>query len=137
MLIRTPLLAFSALAIATSGYAQEPASRVNPALIKSSGKLVPAQSGAAAKTPVGTPSASPSPQPESDQDTVCRLQIFLDEYSFGPGKIDGRWGEFLGKALHRLQAAQGQKSSDQIDPALQQELEKISPVYTTYTLTDS
>ena len=136
MLIRTLLLAFSALAIATSGYAQEPASRRNSALIRSSGKLVPAQSGAVAKTPVGTTSES-SPQPVSDQDTVCRLQIFLDEHSFGPGKIDGRWGEFLGQALHRLQAAQGQKSSDQIDPALQQELEKISPVYTTYTLTDS
>jgi lipoprotein-anchoring transpeptidase ErfK/SrfK len=39
--------------------------------------------------------------------------------------------------LHRFQAAQGQNPSDQIDPALQQALEKISPVYTTYTLTDS
>src|SRR5260370_42311716 len=128
MLIRTPLLAFSALAIATSGYAQEPASRVNPAFIKSSGKLVPAQSGAAAKTPVGTPSESPSPQPESDQDTVCRLQIFLDEHSFGPGKIDGRWGEFIGKALQRFQAAHGQQPSGQLDSALQQALQKILPV---------
>jgi lipoprotein-anchoring transpeptidase ErfK/SrfK len=113
--------------------------------------LVPAQSVAAAKTPVGTPSESPSPpatvvppqrkagpggQPVPDQDTVSRLQIFLDEHSFGPGKIDGRWGEFLGKALQRFQAAHGQQPSGQIDSALQQELQKISPVYTTYTLTD-
>ena len=43
--------------------------------------------------------------------------------------------EFLGKALQRFQAAHGQQASGQIDSALQQELQKISPVYTTYTLT--
>jgi lipoprotein-anchoring transpeptidase ErfK/SrfK len=66
---------------------------------------------------------------------VVRLQIYLDEHSFGPGKIDGRWGEFIGKALQRFQVAQGQPPSDQIDSALRQELQKISPVYTTYTFT--
>jgi lipoprotein-anchoring transpeptidase ErfK/SrfK len=104
-------------------------------------------------TPVGTPPGLPSPsatiapspaasnsgpggRPAPDQDTITRLEIYLDEHSFGPGKIDGRWGEFIGKALQRFQAAQGQQPSGQIDPALQQELEKISPVYTTFTLTD-
>src|ERR1700730_5431383 len=77
------------------------------------------------------------PLPLPDQDTVTRLQIFLDEHSFGPGKIDGHWGEFIGKALQRYQTAHDQQSSGQIDPALQQELAKISPVYTTYTLTDA
>jgi lipoprotein-anchoring transpeptidase ErfK/SrfK len=72
-----------------------------------------------------------------DQDTVTRLQIYLDEHSFGPGKIDGRWGEFIGKALARFQAANGQTPSGQIDSALRQELEKISPVYTSFTLTDT
>src|ERR1700692_500017 len=106
MLIRTLFFALPALAIATSGYAQ-----------------VPDRGG-------------PGGQPVPDPDTVSRLQIFLDEHSFGPGKIDGRWGEFLGKALQRFQAAHGQQPSGQIDSALQQELQKISPVYTTYTLTD-
>src|SRR5271165_6669028 len=150
--VRTLFFALPALAIATSGYAQEPAPSEhstppsNRAPIRA--KLVPAQSVAAAETPVGTPSESPSPpvapprnagpvgQPVPDQDTVIRLQIFLDEHSFGPGKIDGRWGEFIGKALQRFQAANGQQPSGQIDSALQQELQKISPVYTTYTLTD-
>jgi lipoprotein-anchoring transpeptidase ErfK/SrfK len=157
MLIRTLFFAFPALAIATSGHAQGAATPkpsappANPALIRSSRKLVPTQSVAAAKTPVGTPSESPSPlatvappqrnagqvrQPVPDQDTVSRLQIFLDEHSFGPGKIDGHWGEFIGKALQRFQAAHGQQPSGQIDSALQQELQKILPVYTTYTLTD-
>ena len=80
-------------------------------------------------------SAAPVAAPTQDQDTVTRLQIYLDEQSFGPGKIDGHWGEFVGKALQRFQAAHGQQPSGQIDPALQQELQKISPLYTTYTFT--
>jgi lipoprotein-anchoring transpeptidase ErfK/SrfK len=151
MLIRTLFFAVPALAIAISGYAQLPAPTPNPEPIRSSGDLVPAQNIAAAKTPAGTPRESPSPtatvappqlntgptgQPVPDQDTVTRLQIYLDEHSFGPGKIDGRWGEFIGKALQRFQTANGQQPSVQINSALQQELQKISPVYTTYTLTD-
>jgi lipoprotein-anchoring transpeptidase ErfK/SrfK len=75
-------------------------------------------------------------QPLPDQETVSRLQIFLDEHSFGPGKIDGNGGEFVGKALERFQTSNGQQPSGQVDTALQQELQKISPVYTTYTLTE-
>src|ERR1700675_2693626 len=79
----------------------------------------------------------PSNAQAPDQDTVTRLQIYLDEHSFAPGKIDGHWGEFVGKALQRFQTAHDQQSSGQIDSALQKELGKISPAYTTYTLTDS
>jgi lipoprotein-anchoring transpeptidase ErfK/SrfK len=80
--------------------------------------------------------ARPGVQPGADQETITRLQIFLDEHSFGPGKIDGRWGEFVGQALRRFQAANGQEPTGQIDPASGQELQKISPVYTTYTVTE-
>jgi len=75
------------------------------------------------------------PPAVEDQDTVTRLQIYLDEHSFGPGKIDGRWGDFVGKALQRFQAANGQQPSGQIDAALRQELQKISPIYSSYKLT--
>ena len=109
-----PFFALPALAIAISGYAQVPATVAPPQRY-----------------------GGPGGQPVPAQDTVSRLQIFLDEHSFGPGKIDGRWGEFLGKALQRFQAAHGQQPSGQIDSALQQELQKISPIYVTYTLTDS
>jgi lipoprotein-anchoring transpeptidase ErfK/SrfK len=37
-----------------------------------------------------------------------RLSLYLDEHSFGPGKIDGRWGEFVGKALQRFQSSHDQ-----------------------------
>jgi lipoprotein-anchoring transpeptidase ErfK/SrfK len=79
---------------------------------------------------------APGVPPVLDQDTVTRLQIYLDNHSFGSGKIDAHWGEFVEKALQRFQASQGRQPSDQIDSALQQELQKISPVYTTYTLTN-
>ena len=153
MLIRIVLFALPILAIATSGHAQGPATRSTPtaslAPIRLSLTLVltsnvaPAQ----ARTPSGSPSpqataappqrnAGPSRQPVPDQETITRLQIFLDEHSFGPGKIDGRWGEFVGKALRRFQAASGHQPSGQIDLALQQELQKILPVCTTYTVTE-
>jgi lipoprotein-anchoring transpeptidase ErfK/SrfK len=74
--------------------------------------------------------------PIQDQDTVTRLQIYLDEHSFGPGIINGQWNSFVQKALRRYQAAQGQQSTGQIDPALHQELQKISPLYTAYNLAD-
>src|SRR5258707_10619162 len=67
MLVRTLFFAFPALAIATSGHAQGPATSepsappAKPALIRSSRKLVSTQNVATAKTPVGTSSESPSP----------------------------------------------------------------------------
>jgi hypothetical protein len=47
-----------------------------------------------------TPTNSPQPAQQfsgvvPDQDTLTRLQIFLDENGFGPGKIDGHWGNFV------------------------------------------
>src|SRR5258707_647675 len=39
--------------------------------------------------------------PVTTRDVTTQLQIFLDQQLFGPGKIDGRPGEFVGKALRR------------------------------------
>ena len=41
--------------------------------------------------------------PNYDEVTATRLQIFLDNNDFGPGKIDGQMGEFFRKALLSLQ----------------------------------
>jgi lipoprotein-anchoring transpeptidase ErfK/SrfK len=79
--------------------------------------------------------AVPRAEPVSAQEVLTRLQIFLDQRSFGPGKIDGRWGEFTAKALVRYQIANGQPPTGQIDTAMQQALSKIFPIYTDYTLT--
>jgi lipoprotein-anchoring transpeptidase ErfK/SrfK len=78
--------------------------------------------------------AVPRAEPVSAQEVLTRLQIFLDQRSFGPGKIDGRWGEFTAKALVRYQLANSESPTGQIDPAMQQALSKIFPIYTDYTL---
>ena len=75
-------------------------------------------------------------EPVSEREVITRLQIFLDQRSFGPGKIDGRWGEFVAKALQRYQRANGESPTGQIDPGLQEHLQRIFPIYTTYQLTD-
>ncbi len=38
-----------------------------------------------------------------DPKKIERLQVFLDREGFPPGQIDGKWGEFTGKALARYQ----------------------------------
>jgi lipoprotein-anchoring transpeptidase ErfK/SrfK len=89
--------------------------------------------------PEATPSdepAVPRAQPVSEREVITRLEIFLDQRNFGPGKIDGRWGEFCAKALQRYQVANGLPPTGQIDEALQKQLERIFPIYTTYQLTD-
>src|SRR5947208_16980189 len=45
------------------------------------------------------PRVYPVALPNYDQETATRLQIFLDNCDFGPGKIDGKMGEFFRKAL--------------------------------------
>jgi lipoprotein-anchoring transpeptidase ErfK/SrfK len=71
-------------------------------------------------------------------DMLTRLEIFLDSRSFGPGKIDGKAGEFVGLALGRYQTAQEKDSQPgQLDSELQQELQKIDPAYIEYTFTEA
>ena len=78
--------------------------------------------------------AVPRALPVSEREVITRLQIFLDQRNFAPGKIDGRWGEFCAKALQRYQVANGQQPTGQIDEAMQRHLERIFPIYTTYQL---
>ncbi|MCB1278770.1 peptidoglycan-binding domain-containing protein, partial [Prosthecobacter sp.] len=56
-----------------------------------------------------TSAAIPDPLPKAPEpvDDILRLQIFLDTRLFGPGKLDGRPGEFTTKALKRYQTAHG------------------------------
>jgi lipoprotein-anchoring transpeptidase ErfK/SrfK len=148
MLKRSLFFALLILAIPTSLHAHGPATYSTSSRSPASTTASPAPR-TDLLAQIGTPSESlsvqarvaprqvdPGAQPAPDQETIARLQIFLDEHSFGPGKIDGRWGEFVGEALKRFQAANDQQPSGQIDPALQQELQMISPVYTTYTITE-
>ncbi len=98
----------------------------------------PATPAPALPTPGAAPSASATPatphaQPVNSQELVTRLQIFLDQQDFGPGIIDGRWGEFTGKALVHYARAHNL----QVTPAIydQLPLDTVYPIYTEYTIT--
>ena len=73
--------------------------------------------------------------PVREREVITQLQIFLDQQNFGPGIIDGRWGEFTGKALQHYARAHGLT----VSPHIYQELplESVYPVYTEYTITDA
>jgi lipoprotein-anchoring transpeptidase ErfK/SrfK len=65
---------------------------------------------------------------------VVRLQIYLDEQNFGPGKIDGQYGGFTRKSWLRYQESQGMKPVDTFDPHTAP-LAAIDPVYVSYAIT--
>ena len=84
------------------------------------------------------PGNTPIPISALTSDMLVRLEIFLDSHSFGPGKIDGKPGEFVSLALSRYQIAQGKDSQPgQVDAALQQDLQKIKPLCIGYTFTEA
>jgi lipoprotein-anchoring transpeptidase ErfK/SrfK len=91
-----------------------------------------------AQVPTDAPPQAPAePQimraePVRERELITRLQIYLDQRNFGPGKIDGRWGEFTGKALNRSQKASGMVVDGKWESL--PDLLQISPIYTTYVL---
>ena len=64
-------------------------------------------------------------------DAQVQLQIFLDQKLFGPGKIDGRHGEFTTKAIRRYQLAHGLPETGTPEGL---PLDEIHPIYTTYEI---
>jgi lipoprotein-anchoring transpeptidase ErfK/SrfK len=91
-----------------------------------------------------TPGPKPSPKskaavektipvalPNYDEETSVKLQIFLDNNDFGPGKIDGRMGEFFGKALIHYKKAHGMAATGAVDTWL---LDQVPDTYTSFTI---
>ena len=74
-------------------------------------------------------------EPIGERELAVRLQVFLDQKNFGPGKIDGRAKEFTLKALGRYQKASGQAVTAKLEDATGLPLASIEPIYTTYTIT--
>jgi lipoprotein-anchoring transpeptidase ErfK/SrfK len=84
------------------------------------------------------PVAGPKPTPEIfaalpnyDEETATRLQIFLDNSDFGPGKIDGKMGEFFRKALISYKHAHGMRETGFVDQWL---LDQVPETFTTYSI---
>lgn len=88
--------------------------------------LVLAFASASAVIPDPLPKA---PEPVED---ILRLQIFLDTQLFGPGKLDGRPGEFTTKALKRYQLAHGLPETELAAHTL--DLTSVPATYMTYTI---
>jgi lipoprotein-anchoring transpeptidase ErfK/SrfK len=70
---------------------------------------------------------------------AARLQVFLDNSNFGPGKIDGKYGEFTRKAVMLFKRSQGQGDSVAQDSKTPidttgLDLAGIDPVFTTYVI---
>src|SRR5262252_8362263 len=69
--------------------------------------------------------------PNYDEETATRLQIFLDNNDFGPGKIDGKMGEFFRKALISFKHARAQRETGVIDQWM---LDQVPQTFTTYMI---
>src|SRR6266704_4343748 len=86
--------------------------------------------------PVASPKAKATPEiyvalPNYDEDTATRLQIFLDNNDFGPGKIDGKMGEFFRKALISYKHSHLVRETGFVDQWL---LDPVPGTFTTYTI---
>ena len=95
MLKRTLLFALLILAIPNSLHAHGPAtystsSRSSAPVTDLSAQIGPPRDLLSVQARVASRQVGPGTQSVPDQETITRLQIFLDEHSFGPGKIDGR-----------------------------------------------
>ncbi len=78
----------------------------------------------------------PTPAPEKDdQATITRVQIFLDENKFGPGKIDGRLGQFTKKALAHYNYSIGEDAKDW-GAVLKKSKQAVPTPFTNYALKD-
>src|SRR5258705_13791105 len=77
------------------------------------------------------PRVYPVALPNYDEETATRLQIFLDNSDFGPGKIDGKMGEFFRKALISYKHAQAMPKTGAVDQWM---LDQVPVTYTTYTI---
>ncbi len=84
--------------------------------------------------PSGAPPAQqvfPVALPNYNEETATRLQIFLDNVDFGPGKIDGRMGEFFRKALISYKHAHAMPKTGAVDSWI---LDQVPVIYTNYTI---
>lgn len=86
--------------------------------------------------PVTAATPKPTPKvfvalPNYNEETATRLQIFLDNNDFGPGKIDGKMGEFFRKALVSFKHARAQRETGVVDQWM---LDQVPQTFTTYTI---
>jgi lipoprotein-anchoring transpeptidase ErfK/SrfK len=91
------------------------------------------------------PAREPPPK-KTEIEAAARLQIFLDRANFGPGKIDGRYGDFTWKALALYRESRGEPAeaapqdktkSDAAADVTGLDLASVDPVFISYTVTEA
>ena len=70
---------------------------------------------------------------KKDTETILRLQIFLDESNFGPGKIDGEMGQFTRKAVAHYNYSEGIDYNNYYK-AINESENQIKDLYVTYSI---
>jgi lipoprotein-anchoring transpeptidase ErfK/SrfK len=101
----------------------------------------------AAMVSLAAMSRAATPKTADVDEEAARLQIFLDRMNFGPGKIDGRYGDFTLKALALCResigapppAEAGRKKHNEKVPKPNVDgldLGSVNPVFIEYTVTD-
>ena len=135
-LLLVPLIATAACASASAQQQSTlpaPVAALTPPAPSASATPSPSASATpAAATDAAIPIAKAVPVGE--RELAVRLQIFLDNKGFGPGKIDGRPKEFTLKALARYEKANGLPGEGTLEEAAKLPLDSIDPIYTTYTI---
>ena len=94
-----------------------------------------------------TPIQAQTPQPRArdegkqmgrsvptDKESILRVQIFLDQAGFGPGKIDGALGEFSYKAVVNYNFAHGRSDLYDWTPVLTSATKQIPQAVVQYTV---
>jgi lipoprotein-anchoring transpeptidase ErfK/SrfK len=71
-----------------------------------------------------------------DQDTIVRLQAFLDRKLFGPGKVDGAIGEFTYKAVVNYNYATGGEDHYDWARVIRAAEEAVPVVYAAFKITE-
>ena len=83
----------------------------------------------------------------AELEAATRLQIFLDRANFGPGKIDGRYGDFTWKALSLYRESQGEqppstppqsgRHTNASPDVSGLDFGSVEPVFISYTVTEA
>ena len=97
----------------------------------------------AANAPAAEKNAPKDSRTPADTEAATRLQVFLDRAGFGPGKLDGYYGDFTRKALALYRESRGEQAAPPpADPKAPPDvagldLASVDPVFITYTVTDA
>ena len=88
-----------------------------------------------------------NPPNNAQLEAATRLQVFLDRANFGPGKIDGQYGDFTLKALALYRESRGEQPQAPLSqPNAKRnlapdvsglDLASVEPVYISYTVTEA